>query len=284
MKTPSTRLFAGTELAARIERAEKRLVADGAHTAQRRDPDAGVLVLPVAGGVAVFAGKGSPLNKVAGLGFGGLIQEAEFDALERAFDERGVPVQVEFSTLGEPGVAAQLTRRGYVLTGFENVLGLDISSPDAVAQAAKEVEITPGSDAELALWLDVVVGGFAHPDTQGVAGHEEFPREAIERAIGDLASSDGFLRYLARIGGEPAGGASLRLFEGVAQLAGAATLPAYRRRGVQSSLLAARLAVATSRGCDVAVVTTQPGSKSQENVQRQGFELLYTRAILVREG
>ena len=36
-------------------------------------------------------------------------------------------------------------------------------------------------------------------------------------------------------------------------------------------------------GLDVAVVTTQPGSKSQQNVQRQGFELLYTRAVLVRE-
>jgi len=36
-------------------------------------------------------------------------------------------------------------------------------------------------------------------------------------------------------------------------------------------------------GCDVAVVTTQPGSKSQENVQKHGFELLYTRAILVRQ-
>ena len=36
-------------------------------------------------------------------------------------------------------------------------------------------------------------------------------------------------------------------------------------------------------GCDLAVVTTQPGSKSQENVQRRGFELLYTRAVLVLE-
>jgi hypothetical protein len=31
-----------------------------------------------------------------------------------------------------------------------------------------------------------------------------------------------------------------------------------------------------------AFVTTQPGSKSQQSVQKQGFELLYTRAILVR--
>jgi len=53
-------------------------------------------------------------------------------------------------------------------------------------------------------------------------------------------------------------------------------------RGVQSALLGTRLEVAAAAGCDVAVVTTQPGSKSQENAQRQGFELLYTRTILVR--
>ena len=35
-------------------------------------------------------------------------------------------------------------------------------------------------------------------------------------------------------------------------------------------------------GCDLAVVVTAPGTRSQENVMRRGFELLYTRAILVR--
>ena len=34
---------------------------------------------------------------------------------------------------------------------------------------------------------------------------------------------------------------------------------------------------------DIAVVTTQPGSKSQQNMQRQGFDLLYTRAILLKQ-
>ena len=41
--------------------------------------------------------------------------------------------------------------------------------------------------------------------------------------------------------------------------------------------------MAAASGSEVAVVTTQPGSKSQQNVQRQGFELVYARAILVRE-
>ncbi len=44
--------------------------------------------------------------------------------------------------------------------------------------------------------------------------------------------------------------------------------------------LAARIERAEARL--VVVVTTQPGSKLQENAQRRGFALLYSRAILVR--
>jgi GNAT superfamily N-acetyltransferase len=97
-----------------------------------------------------------------------------------------------------------------------------------------------------------------------------------------MASAEGLSRFVARRDGVAAGGASLRLGEQAALLCGAATLPAHRRRGVQTALLAARLRVAAEAGCDVAVVTTAPGSKSQENVQRQGFALLYARAVLVR--
>jgi len=128
-----------------------------------------------------------------------------------------------------------------------------------------------------------VVTGFASPDEQGVASYESFPRDELERVMDDMAEAEGFVRYLARRHGAPAGGASQRIFDGVAQLCGAATLPEHRRHGVQSALLQARLEIAGRAGCDIAVVTTQPGSKSQENVQKRGFELLYTRAILVRE-
>ena len=97
-----------------------------------------------------------------------------------------------------------------------------------------------------------------------------------------MVSAEGLSRFVARREGVIAGGASLRLGERVALLCGAATLPEHRRRGVQTALLAARLRIAVDAGCDVAVVTTAPGSKSQENVQRQGFALLYARAVLVR--
>jgi len=274
-------LFASTSLVARIERAEARLMADGASASDQRRPGRGVFVLPLAGGVATFTGPGSPLNKVAGLGFAGPLDDRELDAVEKAFAARASPVQVELSCLADPSIGALLTRRGYALQGFENVLGRALPLESASAPA-DGILVSPSFVQELEAWIDVVVSGFETPDEQGVPSHEHYPRDTAEAIIGDMAAVPGLVRYLARRDGVPAGGASLRLTEGIAQLCGAATLPEHRRRGVQTALVAARLEVAGREGCDVAVVTTQPGSKSQENAQRRGFELLYTRAVLVR--
>jgi GNAT superfamily N-acetyltransferase len=282
-------IFCSLELAARIERAEASLIADGARSAAAARPAAEaarVLIQPLAGGIAVWAGDGSPLNKVVGTGFDGAPGEAELDRLERELGERAARVRFEVSTCGDPAVGETLTRRGYRLAGFEDVLALRLADVGP-ARIAPGIEVEPAGDgpAELAAWLDVVVDGFANPDEQGIASDESFPREAIAQVIGEMTAAPGFSRYLARRGGEPAGGASLRLdaVERIAQLAGAATVPAHRRHGIQSSLLAVRLDFARAQGSEFAVVTTQPGSKSHQNVQRQGFDLLYSRAVLVRE-
>jgi hypothetical protein len=275
-------LFAGTDLAERIENAERTLISEAAAAAMRRNPGGSCFAVPLAGGVAVWAGEGSPLNKVAGLGFAGGVDEAGLEAVESAYAERGSAVQVELSTAGDPSIGELLTRRGYILVGFENVLALALE-PGREAVLAKTIDVRDSPESEFDLWLDLVVTGFASPDTQGVASHEEFPRDVMESAMRDCMAANGFLRSIALRAGVPAGGGSLRLHAGVAQLCGAATLPGHRRRGVQSSLLEARLASAAASGAEVAVVTTQPGSKSQQNVQRQGFELVYARAVLVRQ-
>jgi GNAT superfamily N-acetyltransferase len=274
-------LFCDAALASRIERVEAQLIAEAGEAARRRGAEGAGFVIPVAGGVASFAEEGSPFNKVAGLGFGGMPSSEELDEIERAFAACGAPVQIELSHLAEPAIGAQLTGQGYRLVSFENVLGLALADqPERVTPPG--IEVRPSGDGEFGAWLDVVADGVAHPDTQGVPSHEEFPREVVERAERDFAAA-GVVRYVALRDGVIAGGASFRLTEGVAMLTGAATTPAHRRRGIQTALLSARLADAAKAGCDVAVVTTQPGSKSQQNVQRQGFDLLYTRAILVKQ-
>jgi len=276
-------LFATTSLAARIERAECGLLGESVEAISTARPGADLFARPLAGGVATYAGEGSPLNKVAGLGFGGGVDEAELAEVEGLFGARGIPVQVELSSLGDPSVGTMLTARGYRLVGFEGVLGRALSRADlrSLPGPAADITVRPSGESDAATWLDTVVTGFLHADTEGVPAHESFARGVLEEVMSDMARAEGLVRYLALRSGEPAGGASMRLEEGVAQLCGAATLPAHRRHGVQAALLSRRLADATRAGCDVAVVTTQPGSTSQKNVQRRGFQLLYVRAVLV---
>ena len=275
-------LFCDTALAERIERAEAQLIAGASEAARRRGADAAGFAIPIAGGVASFAEVGSPFNKVAGLGFGGVPGPAALGEIERAFAACGAPVQIELAHLADPALGEILTGRGYRLVSFENVLGVALTS-EHERVTPPGIEVWPSGDDELGTWLDVVVDADLHPDTQGVPSHEEFPREALARAERDLVTATGVIRYAAWRDGVIAGGASFRLAEGIAQFTGAATAPEHRRRGVQTALLSARLADATAARCDIAVVTTQPGSKSQQNVQRQGFDLLYTRAVLAKQ-
>ena len=230
--------------------------------------------------MASFAEPDSPFNKVVGLGFDGVPSAAELDVIEKAFADQGAPTQVELAHLAESAIGELLSDRGYRLESFENVLGLALDG-DQERVTPPGIEVRRSTADELDAWIAVVADASTYQDTQGLPWHDEFPREAIENAERDFAAAGG-IRYAAFRDGVLAGGADFRITEGIAQLAGAATAPAHRRHGVQSALVAARLADARAAGCDVAVIITQPGSKSQENAQRRGFDLLYTRATLVK--
>jgi GNAT superfamily N-acetyltransferase len=273
-------LTASTALAARIDRAELTLVMGMADA--MRATGAHVDAWPIGGSFAVLGEADSPFNKLIGLGFDGLPDAAELDTIERGHAARRARLQVELATLADPAVGRLLTSRGYRLIGFENVLARRL---DQVATAAAEgigiVEVDADSSAR---WITTVTEAFLQADVfDGPASHESFDRETLERTYQYFAAVPGASRLLARLDGEVAGGASLFMHQHTALLCGAATLPASRRRGVQSALLQARLTRAREAGCEMAVVTTQPGSKSQENVQRAGFELIYSRAVLVKE-
>lgn len=273
-------MFADLALARLIEGVEVGLCASVAEGVAATQPDARAFVAPLAGGVAAFAGRGSPTNKAVGVGLDRPLDLDELSALEAQWRERGEPMRIELATLALPDVGQALTARGYRLIGFENVLGLSLG-PEAGAPASPEIGLEPLAPGDVQTWQDVAIEGFAVPD-DGPPPIESYSREALEEVFRAMAGAAGLQRYLARIGGVPAGAASLRTEAPVAQLCGAATLPAFRRRGVQTALLQRRLLDAVRQGCTLATVTTQPGSKSQANAHRRGFQLLYARALLVR--
>jgi GNAT superfamily N-acetyltransferase len=276
-------MFTTASLARRIEAADAALIRSVARAAARRVPDGSIVVFEANGGIAAFVEGGSPYNKAAGFGFDGVPGAAAMDDLEASFAARQAPLQFEVSSLGDPALVAMLARRGYVLTAFENVLGIAVDRRGVSREAAQgeDVRVTRVGPAEADVWGETMADAFMTPDVyDGPASLDSIPREVLMRIFGDSTSA-GFDRYLAWRGSDVAGGATFRTDAGVAQFCGAATLPGHRRRGVQTALLQHRLAEAARLGCDVAVVTTTPGSTSQANVQKAGFSLLYVRALMV---
>jgi len=267
-------MFASTELARRIEQSGCRLLREAA--AFVRDS----VVEPIGGGAALFAGADSPLTKVFGIGFAGPIEARDLERIERAWAERGAAVNIELATLAEAGVAEQLSRRGYVLAGFEDVLGRRLDESLAAEPLADGVSIAVSDAQELQTWIDVSVEAFAQPDGEGVSSHEPIARDALRRVLRQIAPRN--TCYLARRNGVPAAAASMTVVGDVMWLNGMATLPEHRRHGLQTALLAARLADARARGAEIATVTTLPGSKSKQNVERRGFSLLCSRAVMRR--
>ena len=266
-------------LARRIEAAEARLSLAMAAVTRRSVPEA--FGLAIGTGAAIYCGAGAPMTKVIGVGVGEPLADADIDRVEAAFAPYGEQPGWEMCTLGDLSAIARLEARGYRLRRIELVLGRDLTRDAVFDPLPTNITVERGYEDD---WARIAVAGFAAAET--VEGRE-VPAEAydtsmLEQVIAQFAGVESVRRYVAFVDGTPAGAASARADAGVFQLCGAATLPEWRRRGVQTALLVARLAEARADGCELAVVTVEPGSRSQANVQRRHFLPLYSRLVLAR--
>jgi hypothetical protein len=269
-----TTISAELELARRLEEAEAFGAGEFALALARRHPGADVEVVEVAGGRVVFAGAGSPLSETKGIGLNGPVSEEDLDRMEAVFLGRGEPSRVVVCPLADPSLVAGLGRRGYRLSSFENILSMALSQEDPLRPLPPGIEVRPVRDGEADLYARVVAPNFAGP---GESADEVKEMMAVMLGMNHASC------FVALIDGEPVGGGSVWIHRGLALLAGAATLPAFRNRGVHAALHHARLAYAVRSGCDLAAQGAPPGSTSQRNAERRGLRVAYTRALLVRD-
>ena len=132
-------ILADVDLARRIDGFEARGSKAIGEAAMRHNPNVRPFVKPLGRGIAVYSGPNSPANKIIGVGFDDELQATMLDEIERRYFERGSFVQAEVATLASPAVHALLTARGYLLQGFEDVLGrLLVGRRGACASASEE--------------------------------------------------------------------------------------------------------------------------------------------------
>jgi GNAT superfamily N-acetyltransferase len=187
------------------------------------------------------------------------------------------------------------------IVGFYDDVGVrpavEVSEPDASDQLSELLSDTRFSPFSCGITLHVAPSGVSPLEVPGLEIHEvgrvdhdryvevlldayELPARAsaLRRMFAHEHAGPGLRRYLALVDGVPAAVAALHTREGTGLFVGAATLPAFRRHGCQSALIARRLADAAADS-DLVVATAAAGSASHENLARHGFETTYRRTL-----
>jgi hypothetical protein len=258
-----------------LERALAESGAAAARAMARTDPASGAAALEVAGGLAIFAGAGSPLTQGLAMGLHGPVTAAELDAMERHLSPRGGGRQLEVCPFVDPTLPALLAARAYRVHEWQLVWTRDVGadagaepaapSPDAALRVRR---IAPGEEDA---FLRCVLAGFLES--------EDVPADAMA-LMRPTTFADGYEPYLALLGDELVGGGTLAVARGVALFAGAGVRQAFRRLGAQGALLRARLARARELGCTVAYSSTLPGTASRRNMERHGFHVAYPKLVM----
>jgi GNAT superfamily N-acetyltransferase len=263
-------IFSDKTLSQKIERAEGRSNVDFVESHTRLFPASGAEWVEVGGVYAMFDAVDSPTTQTFGLGLFDEINENELDEIEAFFKERKTSVNHEVSPLADPLVFTLLNKRGYQPIQFSNVLyqGLDSANINFLAKNSQiSTRIINKNEIEL----------YAETSTKGWL--DEMPEYAEQMLEFSLigASAEGALPFIAELDNKPIATGALYIYEDVAILAGASTIPEARRQGAQNALLSARLRYALENGCRIAVMDAMPGSGSQRNAEKNGFRIAYTR-------
>lgn len=262
--------------ARRLEMAEEFACANVAEAHRRTMPGSRAEVMKVAGGTASFVDPGNPTSQCIGCGVASRVTDADLARIEEFYWSRDNVSQIVVSCAFAPELQQALAARGYQVVeenlGFFRRLPLEHRTAAPAGYVIREVE-----PADLDEWSAMLSRFFLH----------DYPEIGDSTATFRLLSSaKGYRSYVAveqATGKRVAGGAMCVVPEGrILCLGGAATDPAHRGRGLQGALLARRLDDAAGSGCDLAYVSTLPGTASHRNVERTGFVEAYRRVVMTK--
>ncbi len=267
--------FVDIALARRLEAAEEIGGVRFAEALAPAHPELGVAIEEIGGGTAVFAGAGSPMTHIIGIGLDGPVTAADLDRVEQFYFSRGSLVEIVVCPLADPSLIQEIGKRPYRVTEFNYVYFRELGREERFGNPPDGIRLEPVTPPTAALYSEVVGSGFLDEQGKPVLPPDMFV---------PFAQAPGSICLLAYLGGKPVGGGGGMVLKEhrVAALFGASTLQEYRGRGIQSALLQRRLELGRDAGCDIAVVVTLPGTTSQRNAQRAGFTLAYTKIAVQR--
>lgn len=164
-----------------------------------------------------------------------------------------------------------LSKHGFYQSCFHSVLyGLPKEEPLKLPPYMKIVEIDNETEFDSYAEIHCLGSGMSLSDKH----------HFINNNIG-LLNRPGWKLFLGYLNDIPAGVAVMHISNNIASCTLAATTPEYRNQGLQTALLQRRMYEAYKADCNLVVAQASFGSTSQNNMERAGFQMAWTRSIWV---
>ncbi len=270
--SPAAHSFVDLALARRLEEVEIAQHRAAAGLIAARLPELGAAAFTVAGGVVAYCGATVPISRAIGLALGEPFTDADADTLETFYRSRGCPAVVLLSPFADASIYRLLGERGFRLDELDSILTRSIEAADAALFPAGEITVERAPMREARAWVERSIASFSGSDSAVPDG---------SAAIYESLFPDPAATYLyARCQGEIAGTGATYAHAGTSYFFATSTAPAFRGRGAQTALIAARLALSAEAGCTLAYSRTASGGPSQRNLERAGFRVAYSRAVM----
>lgn len=240
--------------------------------------------LEVGGGRAARGEPGIWANIAMGLGLSGQVAREEIDCAIEWYLEAGIEPRFEICPFVDEDLLRTCEAAGLVLRAFENIFCLQLAEAGEPLLAKDDGSLSlPGLEirivdrdqaSETDAFGRVVAAGFT-PEGSAVR------QEAIA-AYTRVARHPRTTAMLVMHEGQAIAGGALDVSGEIASLYAMSVLPEFRRRGIQQTLMAARVAAAQSQSATIATIGARPGISTERNALRQGFKLAYTKIVLVK--
>jgi GNAT superfamily N-acetyltransferase len=192
------------------------------------------------------------------------------DAICAWYRDRGRLCRFEITpTQARRSLLQSLTEKGFYHSGFYTAL---YGVPEPLLEPDPAITVRDVLLNERDLFAEIYLESFGIPRLSELS----YLREGVRLLVGKPS-----MRCLFALdeGGIPVAMAILYLYRRVGYLATAATLPTMRGRGYHQTLLYARLALAADAGCDLIAAQAAFASQSQQNMERTGLCVAYTKAF-----
>ncbi|HEY3218663.1 MAG TPA: GNAT family N-acetyltransferase [Candidatus Limnocylindria bacterium] len=216
-------------------------------------------------------------NHVSGYGSFAEASQGAIDAVLRHYDRVGSVVRFEVivPTIGRSDLRL-LERNGFrdVATAFQVHVRAMARPPRARAVDGLVVRRARARDAT----------AYAKLASRGFGDHRSRIGRVFEHGwVREIRRDPRVAAFIGSVDGAPAATGVTILRPTIAGLYSGSVIPAYRGRGIQNAMIAARLAHGWTRGLRAFYSWTEPDSASAENLRDEGFRTRFELHIFRRD-